>query len=209
MNKAILIGIAGASGAGKTVIANSIIESLGSDRAVIIQEDSYYKDLSDVPYEQRVDINFDHPDAFDHDLLVEHLLLLLNGEAVSHPVYDYMLHTRSKETKTAGPASLIILEGILIFSRARLRELMDYRVFIDTPADICFIRRLKRDTEERGRTADSVIRQYTETVRPMYIEFIEPSKQYADVLISGEGNNPDAVDILTTNIKALLDDSRQ
>jgi uridine kinase len=209
MNKAILIGIAGASGSGKTVIANSIIESLGSDRAVIIQEDSYYKDLSDLPYEQRSGRNFDHPDAFDHDLLVEHLMLLLNGEAVSHPVYDYKLHTRSKETKTAGPASLMILEGILIFSRARLRELMDYRVFIDTPPDICFIRRLKRDIEERGRTADSVIRQYTETVRPMYIEFIEPSKQYADIIISGDENNPDAVDILTTNIKDLLDDSRQ
>jgi uridine kinase len=209
MTKAILIGIAGASGSGKTVIANSIIESLGSDRAVIIQEDSYYRDLSDVPYEQRAGINFDHPDAFEHDLLAEELMLLLNGEAVSHPVYDYKLHTRSNETKTAGPASLIILEGILIFSKAQLRELMDYRVFIDTPLDICFIRRLKRDTEERGRTADSVIRQYTETVRPMYIRFIEPSKQYADIVISGEGNNPDSFGILINKIKALLDDGRQ
>ena len=120
-----------------------------------------------------------------------------------------MINTLFEETKTAGPASLIILEGILIFSRAQLRELMDYRVFIDTPPDICFIRRLKRDIEERGRTADSVIRQYTETVRPMYLEFIEPSKQYADIIISGEGNNPETVNILTTNIKALLDDSRQ
>jgi len=209
MKKGILIGIAGASGSGKTVIANRIIESLESESAMIIQEDSYYKDLSDVPYEQRVGRNFDHPDAFDHDLLAEHLLQLLNGEAVSHPVYDYKLHTRSKETKTAGPAGLIILEGILIFSRAQLRELMDYRVFIDTPPDICFIRRLKRDIEERGRTVDSVIKQYIETVRPMYLEFIEPSKQYADIIISGEGNNSDAFDILINKINALLQNSRQ
>ncbi|MHC4206493.1 MAG: uridine kinase [Planctomycetota bacterium] len=209
MNKGILIGIAGASGSGKTVIANSIIESLGPDKAVIIQEDSYYNDLSDVPFEQRVSKNFDHPDAFDHDLLAEHLQRLLNGETVSHPIYDYKLHTRSKETRTVGPADLIILEGILIFNNAQLRELMDYRVFIDTPPDICFIRRLKRDIEERGRTADSVIRQYTETVRPMYLEFIEPLKQYADILISGEGENYDSVDILMTKIKALLADSRQ
>jgi uridine kinase len=209
MKKGILTGIAGASGSGKTVIANRIIESIGPDKAVIIQEDSYYKDLSDVPCEQRAGRNFDHPDSFDHDLLAEHLLQLLNGDAVSHPVYDYKLHTRSKETKTAGPAGLIILEGILIFNNAKLRELMDYRVFIDTPADICFSRRLKRDIEERGRSADSVMRQYTETVRPMYLEFIEPSKQYADIIISGEGDNSDAFDILINKINALLRNSRQ
>ena len=136
MNKRILIGIAGASGSGKTVIANNIIENLGSDKAVIIQEDSYYKDLSDLPYEQRAGINFDHPDAFDHDLLVEHLLQLLDGGIVSHPIYDYKLHTRSNETMIVELTDLIILEGILIFSKAQLRELMDYRVFIDTPQDI-------------------------------------------------------------------------
>ena len=209
MKKAILIGIAGASGSGKTLVADSIIENLESDKAVIIQEDSYYKDLSDLPYEERVGSNFDHPDAFDHDLLAKHLLQLLNGEAVSHPIYDYKLHTRSKETKTVGPGILIILEGILIFSKAQLRDLMDYRVFIDTPLDICFVRRLKRDIEERGRTVDSVIKQYTETVRPMYLQFIEPSKQYADILISGEGNNSKAVDILITKINALLHNSHQ
>jgi uridine kinase len=209
MKKGILIGIAGASGSGKTVIANSIIESLGSDKAVIIQEDSYYKDLSNIPYEQRVGRNFDHPDAFDHDLLTEHLRQLLSGKTVKHPVYDYKLHTRSKETKAAGPASLIILEGILIYSNAQLRELMDYRVFIDTPPDICFIRRLKRDIEERGRTVDSVIRQYTETVRPMYLEFIEPWKQYADIIISGDGNNSESTDNLINKINALLHNSQQ
>lgn len=209
MKKGILIGISGASGSGKTVIANRIIEIIGQDQVALIQEDSYYKDLSDVPYEQRISRNFDHPDAFDHDLLAEHLLQLLNDDAVSHPIYDYKLHTRSKETKTIVPSNLIILEGILIFNKAQLRKLMDYRVFIETPADICFNRRLKRDTEERGRTADSVIRQYNETVSPMFHEFIEPSRQYADILISGEGENSDSVDILMTKIKALLDDSRQ
>ncbi len=209
MKKGILIGIAGASGSGKTFVANSIIESLGSDKAVISQEDSYYKDLSDIPYEERTRKNFDHPDAFDYDLLTKHLFQLLNGEAVSHPIYDYKLHTRSKETKTVGPGVLIILEGILILNNARLRELMDYRVFIDTAMDICFVRRLKRDIEERGRTEDSVTRQYTETVQPMYLQFIAPSKQYADILISGEGRNSDAVDILTTKINALLNNSHQ
>jgi len=209
MKKGILIGIAGASGSGKTLVANSIIESSGSDKAVIIQEDSYYKDLSDVPYKERVGRNFDHPDAFDHDLLARHLLQLLNGEAVSHPIYDYKLHTRSKETKTVRPGNLIILEGILIFSKAQLRELIDCRVFIDTPLDICFIRRLKRDIEERGRTVDSVIKQYTETVRPMYLQFIEPSKQYADILISGEVKNSESVDILITKINALLHNGNQ
>jgi uridine kinase len=204
MKKAILIGIAGASGSGKTSVAASIIKSLESDEAVIIQEDSYYKDLSDVPFAERKGRNFDHPDAFDHDLLAKHLSQLLNGEAVSHPVYNYKLHTRSKETKTVGPGILIILEGILVFSKAQLRDLMDYRVFIETPLDICFIRRLKRDVEERGRTADSVIKQYTETVRPMYLQFTEPSRQYADILISGEGRNSEAVEILMSKINALL-----
>jgi uridine kinase len=204
MNKVKLIGIAGASGSGKTLIANSIIKSLGANKAVIIQEDSYYKDLSNVTYEERLDRNFDHPDAFDHELLVKHLLQLLNGETVSQPIYDYMLHTRLKEIKTVEPRFLIILEGILIFYKTNLRELIDYRVFIDTPLDICFIRRLKRDMEERGRTMDSVIQQYTETVRPMYLQFIEPSKQYADILINGEERNSEAIDILTTKINAIL-----
>ena len=209
MKKGILIGIAGASGSGKTLVANSIIESLGSDKAVIIQEDSYYKDLSDVPYEERAGRNFDHPDAFDHNLLTKHLLQLLNGEIISHPIYDYKLHTRAKETRTVGPRVLIILEGILILNNVRLRELMDYRVFIDTALDICFVRRLKRDVEERRRTVDSVIWQYTETVRPMYLQFIEPSKQYADILISGEEKKSEAVDILKTKINALLRNSPQ
>ncbi len=209
MKKGILIGIAGASGSGKTFVANSIIESLGSDKAVIIQEDSYYKDLSDVPYDERAGKNFDHPDAFDHDLLTRHLLQLLNGETISHPIYDYKLHRRLKETKTVEPHVLIILEGILIFNKARLRNLMDFLVFIETALDISFIRRLKRDIAERSRTVDSVIQQYIETVRPMYLQFIEPSKRYADILIPGWGKNSVAVDTLITRINTLLHDSHQ
>jgi len=209
MKKAVLIGIAGASGSGKTSVAASVIQSLESDKVLIIQEDSYYKDLSDIPFAERKGRNFDHPDAFDHDLLAEHLLQLLNGEAVSQPVYNYKLHTRSKETETVEPGSLIILEGILVLVNAQLRKLMDYRVFVDTPLDICLARRLKRDMEERGRTADSVIRQYTETVRPMYLEFVEPSRRYADIKISGEEANSEAVDILTARINALLDSRQQ
>ena len=209
MKKGILIGIAGPSGSGKTSVAARIIKSLIADQAVILQEDSYYKDLSHVPHEERSASNFDHPDAFDHDLLAKHLLQLLDGEAVSHPVYDYKLHTRSKETRTVGPGALIILEGILVFTNAKLRELMDYRAFIDTPLDICFIRRLKRDVEERGRTVDSVTRQYIETVRPMCLQFIEPSRRYADIIISGVEENREEVEALVTRINALLCDGRQ
>lgn len=206
MKKGILIGIAGASGSGKTLVANNIFESLGSDKVVVIQEDSYYKDQSGIPLEQRAQTNFDHPDAFDYDLLAKDLTKLLEGEKISHPVYDYKTHTRVKETRTVGPASLIILEGILILNNPRLRELMDFRVFVETDLDICFIRRFKRDTTERGRTVDSVIQQYTQTVRPMYFQFVEPSKQYADILVPRGGKNTVAVDILTTKFKKLLND---
>ncbi|MCD6375070.1 MAG: uridine kinase [Caldisericaceae bacterium] len=204
MKKGILIGIAGASGSGKTLVANTIIERLGSDKVVLIQEDSYYKDLSDIPLDERAGRNFDHPDAFDHDLLAEHLKLLLEGKTVAHPIYDYKTHSRLKETKTVGPHTIIILEGILVLNEAKLRELMDIRVFIDTALDICFIRRLKRDIEERGRSVESVIAQYQNTVRPMYFQFIEPSKRYADIIIPRGGKNLVAIDILTTKIRSLL-----
>ena len=209
MKKRILIGIAGGSGSGKTYVANSVVENLGSDKVVIIQEDSYYKDLSALPYDERAATNFDHPDAFDHDLLAEHLSQLLDGESISQPVYDYKVHLRLKETKTVMPSAVIILEGILIFSKTELRELMDFRVFIETALDICLTRRLERDTAERGRTADSVIGQYDRTVRPMYVRFVEPSKRYADMLISGEENDTSAVDILTAKISTLLYDRHQ
>ena len=209
MKKRAIIGIAGASGAGKTFVAHRVIEHLGAGEAVTIQEDSYYRDLSDVPYGQRAAANFDHPDAFDHDLLAEHLLQLVSGEAISQPVYDYRHHRRLKETKMVEPCDLIILEGILILSDARLRELMDLIVFVDTALDICLMRRLKRDITERGRTMNSVIQQYRETVRPMYLEFIEPSQRYADILISGAADDAGTIDVLATKIDALLRDGRQ
>ncbi len=204
MKRGILIGIAGASGSGKTLVANTIIERLGSDKVVLIQEDSYYKDLSDIPVDERAGLNFDHPDAFDHDLLAEHLKLLLQGKTVAHPIYDYKTHSRLKETRTVGPHTIIILEGILVLNEPKLRELMDIRVFIDTALDICFIRRLKRDIEERGRSVESVIKQYQNTVRPMYFQFIEPSKRYADIIIPRGGKNLVAIDILTTKIRSML-----
>lgn len=204
MKKRILIGIVGGSGSGKTFVANRIVESLGTDKAVIIQEDSYYKDLSALPCDERAATNFDHPDAFDHDLLADHLSQLLAGESISQPVYDYKLHLRLEETKTVAPRDVIILEGILIFSKAQLRKLMDFRVFIDTALDTCLARRLKRDMAERGRSEDSVIRQYDRTVRPMHLRFVEPSKRYADMFISGEEKDTSAVDILTAKINTLL-----
>ena len=204
-----IVGIAGASGSGKTFAARNIMESLGPGEAVTIQEDSYYKNLSDLPYDQRVATNFDHPGAFDHGLLAEHLQQLLRGKAVSRPVYDYRRHCRSEETETVEPCGLIIVEGILILSDARLRERMDLRIFVDTALDMCLIRRLKRDIAERGRTTDSVLKQYAETVRPMYLQFVEPSRQYADILISGEGKNPEAADIAIARIKALLLDHHE
>ena len=209
MKKPILIGIAGASGSGKTLVANSIVESIGLDKAVIIQEDSYYKDCPDTSYDERIRMNYDHPNAFDNNLLVCHLKQLLNNETISCPVYDYKIHRRSKDIKMVTPHSLIILEGILIFNKTQLRDLMDFLVFIDISLDICFIRRLKRDITERGRSVDSVIQQYTETVRPMYFQFIEPSKQYADILIPKGGKNSVAINLLITAIKTMLNDNPQ
>ena len=178
--KAIVVGIAGASGSGKTLVANNLLKNIASDKAVLIQEDSYYKDLSDIPLEQRKTTNFDHPDAFDYDLLAEDLRRLVNGEKITHPVYDYKNHTRMQTTKTVGPADLILIEGILIFNQAPLRALMDLRVFVDTALDICFIRRLQRDITERGRTVESVISQYHETVRPVSYSVRSAGAERAD-----------------------------
>jgi len=204
MKNGIIIGIAGASGSGKTLVAKNIFESLGSDKVVIMQEDSYYKDLSDIPFDDRTGKNFDHPDAFDHSLLQYHLSELIKGNSISHPIYDYKTHSRLKETKTVGPHKVVVLEGILIMSDPKLRDLMDIKVFIDTEPDICFIRRLKRDINERARSVDSIINQYMETVRPMYFQFIEPAKRYADIIIPQGGKNAVAIDILTAKIKSLL-----
>ena len=205
MKKGIIIGIAGASGSGKTLVANNVMNSLGSEKVVMIQEDSYYRDLSDIPFDERTGRNFDHPDAFDHQLLAKHLAELVEGKAISHPIYDYATHSRKKETKTVGPHTIIILEGILILNEPALRDLMDIRIFIDTSPDICFIRRLKRDINERARTVDGIITQYEETVRPMYFQFVEPSKRYADIIIPRGGKNKVAIDIISTKINTMLE----
>jgi uridine kinase len=202
--KGILIGIAGASGSGKTLVAHTLYEQLGTQKVVNLQEDSYYKDLAHLAFEERVKFNFDHPDAFDHQLLRKHVSLLLKGKTIKHPVYDFTTHTRKKETRKVGPHEIVILEGILILAIPELRELMDIKIYIDTPADICFIRRLQRDMEERGRSVDSVIKQYQETVRPMYLQFVEPSKRYADIIIPHGGKNVIAIDIIRSKIEKLL-----
>jgi uridine kinase len=204
LKKGILIGITGASGSGKTLVAENIYKQLGSENVVIMEEDSYYRDLSNIPFDERSGLNFDHPDAFDHELLSRHIQELLSGQPIAHPVYDYATHSRKEETRTVGPHRIVVLEGILILNEPSLRDQMDIKVFIDTAPDICLIRRLHRDIEQRGRDVNSVINQYMETVRPMYFQFIEPSKRHADIIIPQGGKNVVAIDILTTKIKSLL-----
>ena len=202
--KGILIGIAGGTGSGKTLVANRIMEELGSDQVTVLQQDSYYKDLSHLPFEERARQNFDHPDALDDELLYNHVRLLLAGEMVQVPVYDFSQHCRSRDTRTVGPHAVIILEGILILYNQRLRDLMDIKVYVDTDPDIRFIRRLLRDIKERGRTLESVVQQYLDTVRPMHLQFVEPSKRFADIIVPEGGYNEVAIDILSTKIRDLL-----
>ncbi len=202
--KGILIGIAGASGSGKTLVSQTIYDTLESEKVVIMQEDSYYKDLSHLPLEERTKINFDHPSAFDHDLLIGHLKRLIQGEVIEHPIYDYNIHSRKPETRKVGPHQIIILEGILLLAIPELRDLMDIKIYIDTALDICLIRRLQRDITERERIFESVIKQYQETVRPMYFQFVEPSKRFADIIIPHGGKNFIAIDIIKSKIEQLL-----
>jgi len=204
VRKRILIGIAGGSGSGKTLVAQTLFRELGSDRVVIIQQDAYYKDLSHLPMEERARQNFDHPDALDNELLVRHIKALLAGETIEQPIYDFTTHSRKKETRRVGGQDIIILEGILILDNPELRRLMDIKIYVDTDPDIRFIRRLKRDIQERGRSLESVIQQYEESVRPMHLQFVEPSKRYADIIIPEGGKNVVAIDLLKTKIQALL-----
>ncbi len=204
MSRRILIGIAGGSGSGKTVVARTIVRELGSKRVVIIDQDSYYKDLEQVPFRDREARNFDHPDAFDSDLLRQHLRDLLEGHAIEQPVYDYAQHRRTNETRRIGDHLVAVLEGILIFHDAELRALMDIKLFVDADSDVRLIRRLRRDMTERGRSVDSILRQYEDSVRPMYLEFVEPSKRFADVIIPRGGHNKVAIDLVKTKIRELL-----
>lgn len=203
--KAIIIGIAGASASGKSLLANTIVNELGSDQVVVISEDSYYKDHGNIPFEERAKINYDHPNSLDHELLHQHLQLLQSGEAADVPIYNHSTHTREKETRRIGQHTIIVLEGILLFVEKDLRQLMDIRIFMDTALDICLIRRLKRDMQERGRSLDSVLKQYEETVRPMYLQFIDPSKRYADIIVPRGGGNRIAIDMIKAKMRELLE----
>ncbi len=204
MSKGILIGIAGGSGSGKTLVAKRLIEDLGSDKVIMVQEDSYYKELGHLSVEERKKQNFDHPDAIDEELLISQVQDLLDGKYIEQPIYDFTQHTRKQQTLRIGDHAIIILEGILILNNVRLRELMHIKVYVDTADDLRIIRRLKRDTQERGRDLVSVIEQYEHSVRPMHLQFIEPSKRYADIIIPMGGRNDVAVDLLKTKIQALL-----
>jgi uridine kinase len=193
MFRRILIGIAGGSGSGKTLVARTIVRELGSKRVGVIDQDSYYKNLEEIPFRDREARNFDHPDAFDHDLLRQHLSELLEGHPIEQPVYDYAKHERSTETRRISDHLVIVLEGILIYHDPELRALMDIKLFVDADSDVRLIRRLRRDLLERGRSVDSILRQYEDSVRPMHLQFVEPSKRFADVIIPGGGHNKVAI----------------
>ncbi len=199
-----IIGIAGGTGSGKTTIAARISSVLGSDRIVVIPQDMYYRDQSHLPLEVRAKVNYDHPSAFDTELLLSHLKMLKAGYPIERPTYDFVVHARSKETVRIEPRDVIIVEGILVLYYPELRELMDIKIYVDTPDDIRFIRRLKRDTAERGRTIESVIEQYISTVRPMHMEFVEPSKQFADVIIPEGGYNDIAIEMVVSTVLRRL-----
>lgn len=198
-----MIGVAGGSGSGKTTVVRRIVESLGADSVTVLDHDRYYRDRSDLRLEERAQLNYDHPDSLETDLLVRHVTALRNGESVEVPAYDFARYQRLPTTDTALPRKAIIVEGILVFVDAALRALMDVKVYVDTDADTRVIRRLERDVAERGRTLASVIDQYQSTVKPMHLEFVEPSKRYADIIIPQGGHNAVAVDLLLTHLRAV------
>ncbi len=201
----LVIGIAGGSGSGKTTVAYEILKRVGPDRIAFLQHDWYYKDLSNLPPERRAEMNFDHPDALETDLLIHHLEQLKQGHPVQAPVYDFATHTRLPQTRWIEPRRVILVEGILVFVEPALRALFDLKLFVDTDSDIRLIRRIQRDIAERGRTLEMVIRQYLHTVRPMHLEFVEPSKRYADVIIPEGGMNVPALDMVVARIQTLLE----
>lgn len=203
-HKGILIGIAGGSGSGKTLVAQKIIQEIGSRDVILIEQDSYYKDLSHLPSAERAAQNFDHPDAIDGDLFIQQVKDIIHGKSVEQPIYDFTTHTRKKKTKRIDQHHIIVLEGILILYSQRLRGLMDIKVYVDTDSDIRLLRRIKRDVAERGRTIETVLEQYENSVRPMHLQFVEPSKRYADIIIPEGGYNIVAIDLLKTKIEDLL-----
>ena len=203
--KPIIIGVTGGSGGGKTSVSKAILANFKDQKIAMIQHDSYYKDQSHLTFEERVSTNYDHPLAFDTDLMIEHINELIAGRPVDIPIYDYTLHTRSEKTYRQEPQDVIIVEGILVLEDKRLRDLMDIKLFVDTDDDIRIIRRIKRDMEERGRSLDSVIEQYTSVVKPMFHQFIEPTKRYADVIVPEGGANYVAIDLINTKIQSIFE----
>ena len=209
MNKSVVIGIAGGTASGKTSIAKKIVDAFDDTNSVVlIREDDYYKDQSHLTMEERVKTNYDHPLAFDHDLLIEHIKDLIAGKTIMKPTYDFTVHNRSNKTEIVNPADVIIVEGLFVLEDAKLRELLDIKIFIDTDADIRFIRRLKRDINKRARTMESVIEQYTSTVKVMHDSFIEPSKRYADIIIPEGASNTVGIDLLITKISFVLSNGK-
>lgn len=202
--KIVIIGIAGPSASGKSLLAKTIVEEVGSEQVIIISEDSYYKDLQHLTIEERAKVNFDHPDSLEHDLFSKHLKLLKEGLPVEVPTYDFKNHTRKKETRQIHQHCIVILEGILLFVDKTLREMMDIRIFMDTAFDVCLLRRIRRDLIERQRSIDSILTQYHNTVRPMCLQFIEPSKRYADIIVPRGGANRIAIDMIKAKVRELL-----
>lgn len=205
MTRPLVIGVVGGSGSGKTTVARAILEA-AEVRAAFLDQDAYYKDLAHLTLEERRRVNFDHPDALDNDLLVAHLEMLVSGHAIDKPTYDFAAHTRAAPTVRVEPAPIVVVDGILLFTDRRLRDLFDIKVFVDVDDDIRFIRRMQRDVQERGRTVDDVVRQYLATVRPMHLEFVEPSKRHADLIIPQGGQNRVAVEMLVARVAAELRD---
>jgi uridine kinase len=200
----ILLGLAGGSGSGKTTITNAIISRVGAERITVLPHDAYYRDLSHLPLERRRAENFDHPDSLETELLIQHLHQLKRGQSIPLPVYDFTTYVRSERTSPIAPHPVVLVEGILIYAEPELRKLFDMKLYVDTDADLRFIRRLQRDIAERGRTPDSVIEQYLATVRPMHLEFVEPSKRYADIIIPEGGQNTVAIEMVVARIETLL-----
>ena len=199
----LVIGLAGGTGSGKTTVAEAIVHALDGERVAFLEHDAYYRDLRSLPLEERAAQNFDHPDAFESDLMIDHLRRLRSGESVEKPIYDYAQHLRTEQVVRVEPASVIVVEGILVLAEPELRDLMDLKIFVDTDADLRFVRRIQRDIKERGRSPESVIEQYLATVRPMHLQFVEPSKRHADMIIP-EGYNPGAVATVISMIRDYL-----
>lgn len=205
MDRPIIIGITGGTGSGKSTVSKEILKHIKKSDILIIEQDSYYKDQSNLTFEERIKINYDHPFAFDNDLLVENLKDLINGKSIEQPIYDFERHNRKKETILLEPRKIIILEGILVLAEEEVRDLLDIKIFVDTDSDVRVIRRILRDIKYRGRTLESVIHQYLDTVRPAHLQFVEPTKKYADLIIPEGGHNKVAIDLMVSKIKNILE----